>query len=899
MFRKLYEEIYGREYELRERIFRMIILVGCTLALMGIVECVIIMDVKTIIIPLLLLLAVMFVELLITFKYRKIDLAAIIVGFLIILVVFPEMFFLSGGLAGGATLWFALGLFYVFLMFSGKKLAFFLALSLIVDVATYAYGYSHPEVIAPMASKGAAYLDSLFAVIAVGLAGGAILKVQMKMFSIERAVAQKQQEELEQVSDSKNRFFASMSHEIRTPINTIVGLNEMILRESEEKETREYAQNIRSASKMLLNLVNDILDLSQIEMKKMEVIPLDYETVDLFSGLVDMIQVRLEEKNLEFFVDIDENLPAVAWGDMKRINQVILNLLTNAAKYTESGSVTLSAHMEYVEGMEELFLLKVSVADTGIGIKKEDLEYLYDAFKRVDAGKNRKVEGSGLGLSITKQLVDMMDGEITVDSIYTKGSIFTVTIPQRAVDRTAIGNVRFLSRAGQSTEEYQQSFEAPEACILIVDDNHMNSMVESKLLAATKVQIDVAGSGEQCLEMTKRKYYHVILMDYMMPELNGGETLRQLRRQENGLCRDSAVVVLSANSVGEARRIFLEEGFDGYLEKPIQGAALEAEILKFIPDDIVEYRLLPGEEQQETEIQKISRKKRKKIYITTDCVCDLPEKLLERYDIGLMYLYIKTESGRFADTWEISSENLRQYITETTSTAMADSVSVEEYENFFAEVLTQAERVIHISMAKNAGKTYGIAVTAAKGFDHVHVIDSTQISCGQGLVVLYAAKLAMEGCRASDIIQRVEKMKKRVEARYLIPTAKIFYEHGYIGEIAAKICDLFGLHPVLKMNQSKLTLTGARLGKMEGARLRFLQGHLLRKGRVNQDVIFISQVGCSVGQQEIMRNEVLRRIPFKKVIMQRSSVSVACNTGIGAVGVAYYKNMKEEVESSV
>ncbi|MDE5597061.1 MAG: fatty acid-binding protein DegV, partial [Lachnospiraceae bacterium] len=386
-------------------------------------------------------------------------------------------------------------------------------LSVAADIVTYGYAYYHPEVITPMASRAAAYIDSLFAVLAVGLAGGAILKVQMKMFENERAVAWKQQKELEEVSVSKNSFFASMSHEIRTPINTIIGLNEMIIRESSEEATKEYAANIQSASKMLLNLVNDILDLSQMEMKKMEIVPLEYKTEELFSGLINMIKVRLDEKKLDFRVDIDENLPSVLFGDMKRVSQVLLNILANAAKYTQEGSVTLTVRMEKA-GEDEISLI-VAVSDTGIGIRKEDLQNIYDAFKRVDSRKNMKVEGSGLGLSITKQFVDLMNGEITVDSIYTKGSVFTITLPQKVVEWTPIGDVKFLSRGKTVTNEYRQSFEAPEARVLIVDDNPMNSMVESKLLKATKIKIDVAESGAQCLEMTKRKYYHVILMDYM------------------------------------------------------------------------------------------------------------------------------------------------------------------------------------------------------------------------------------------------------------------------------------------------------------------------------------------------------------------------------------------------
>ncbi len=890
-WKKICEMIYGREYELRERIFRMIILIGCTLLILGIIECIGLMDVKLIVIPLVVLLIVLGVELLVTFKYRKIDVGAVIVGFLIILFVFPTMFFLSGALEGGAVVWFALGLFYVFLMFSGKRLAFFLTLSLVVDVFTYVYGYYYPQSITPMDSRAAAYMDSIFAVLAVGLAGGAILKVQMKMFETERAIARKQQEELEQISESKNSFFASMSHEIRTPINTIIGLNEMILRESREEMTKDYAENIQSASKMLLNLVNDILDLSQMEMKKMEIIPLEYKTVDLFGDLIDMIQVRLKEKKLDFLVDIDENLPTVLFGDMKRVNQVVLNILTNAAKYTREGSVTLSAHMEPLT--EDEISLKISVSDTGIGIRKEDLQHIYDSFKRADARTNLRVEGSGLGLSITKQLVDLMDGEITVDSIYTRGSDFTVTLPQKVVDKTPIGYVRFLSRSRGKTEQYRQSFEAPEARILIVDDNPMNSMVESKLLKETKINVDIAESGTQCLEMTRRKYYHVILMDYMMPEMDGMQTLKEVRRQKNGLCRDSAVIVLSANSAAEAGRQYLEEGFDGYLEKPIQGTALETEILKFLPEDIVEYRLLKSAAEEEEEIRRISRHKKRKVYITTDCVSDLPDSIIDNYDIGVIYLYIKTESGRFADTLEISSDNLIQYMTDTTSSAVSDGVSVDEYEDFYAESLTQAERIIHISMARNVGRSYEVAVAAAQGFDHVHVIDSSQISCGQALIVMYAAKLAAEGSNAGTICEKIEKMKKRIESCYMLPSAELFYQRGYTNIAVKKLCKLFNMHPVIKMNQSRMCMIGVRCGRLEGAWKRFIHLHLLRKSRISTDIVFITHAGCSVEQQELIRREILRCIPFKKVIMQRTSVSIACNAGIGTFGIAYYLNQKD------
>lgn len=886
LIHRIYHAIYRRDYELRERIFRVIILVGSTLAIMGIIECISIMDMKVIVLPLALLLTVLGIALLATFKFRKLDFAAFVVGILIIMVIFPAMFFLSGGLEGGAVVWFSLGLLYIFLMFSGKKLIFFLILSLAVDIFTYVFGYYHPELIVPMDSRAAAYTDSIFAMLAVGLAGGLILKVQTRIFEIEREIAQRQQKELEEISESKNSFFASMSHEIRTPINTIIGLNEMILRESGEEMTKEYARNIGSASKMLLSLVNDVLDLSQMEMKKMEIIPMEYQTVELFGNLIDMIQVRLKEKKLEFLMDIDENLPAVLFGDMKRINQVVLNILTNAAKYTEEGSVTLSVHMD--AGAEGEGLLKISVSDTGIGIRKEDLEHIYDSFLRADAWKNRKVEGSGLGLSITKQLVDLMNGEITVDSIYTKGSVFTVSLPQKIVDRTPIGYVKFLSRNREKTDEYRRSFEAPEARVLLVDDNPMNALVESGLLKETKVEIDIAGSGAECLEMTKRKFYHVILMDYMMPEMDGVQTMRQLRRQENGLCRDSAVIVLSANTKAEFRSQCMEDGFDDYLEKPIQGMALENAILKFLPEDIIEYRLLKTVEGEGEEIQRISGHKKRKVYITTDCVSDLPNKLTDQYDIGMIYLYIKTESGRFADILEISSDNLIQYMTATTSNAVSDDISVNEYEDFYADALTQAEQVIHISMAAHVGKSYETAVTAAKGFDHVKVIDSEQISGGQALIVLYAGKLAMEGHTAAEICRLVERIKKEMDSHYMLPSAEIFHQRGHLNDISAGVCRLFGLHPEMTLEQGRMRMNGVRCGRMEGAWKRFIHWHLRHKGKISTDIVYITHAGCSVEQLELIRREVLRCVPFEKVIIQRTSVSIACNSGIGTFGMAYY-----------
>ena len=889
MLKKLYNMALPRDLELRERLFRVILLVGGLVSLVSTVVCIILMDFDVILIPMTLLLATMGISMIATFKYRKFELSAIIVEFIISFIFFPTMFFFSGGVESGAMVWLALGLIYVFVMFSGKKMVLFIVLSFVIDIGTYVVAYHCPDYIVPMESRAAIYMDSLLAVLLTSVALGVILKFQIKMFEEERAVTLAQKEEIEKISASKNVFFANMSHEIRTPINTIIGLNEMILREEASEAVKEYAGNIQMASKMLLNLVNDILDLSQMEMKKMEISPGNYKMEELFEELVDIVQVQMEEKKLEFILDIDQNLPSVLYGDEKRIKQIVLNILSNAVKYTKTGSVTLAARSEHVE--PDKISLQISVTDTGIGIRKEDLEYLFDYFRRVDEKNNVRIEGSGLGLSITKQLVDLMGGEITVDSIYTKGSVFTVIFEQKIIDKKPMGNIDFLEKNDYGAKHrYKRSFEAPEARVLIVDDYEMNAVIASKLLSQTKVQVDIAKSGEECLQKTKQKYYHVILMDHMMPKMDGAETLKELRKQKNGLCKESAVIVLTASSYGEARHLYEENGFDGYLEKPFESAKLEAEILKNLPEDIIEYRLEPKTyKQDKNKIQQMSGRKRKTVCITSDCVCDLPEELLEKYDIQLMYFYIRTDKGRFADTREIDSDNLSRYLSSNGSEAVVDTASVEEYEEFFAGALTQAQHVIHIGAASHVGKSYEIAANAAKGFDHVKVIDSGQISGGLGLIVLHAAKLAMQGRNRQEICAAIKKI--RIDNTFLMPTAGIFYQMGYTNKVTESICNVFQLHPVLTMHQSKLIIIGTRIGNIETSWKHYIQYHLWPKRKVSTEAVIITHVSCSVKQLELIREEVLRCIPFDKVIIQKASCSNACNLGAGTISIAYYQKI--------
>ena len=381
-------------------------------------------------------------------------------------------------------------------------------------------------------------------------------------------------------SESKANFLANMSHEIRTPINTVIGMNEMILRENKDAAIQEYARNAQSASKMLLGIVNDILDISKIEAGKLQIVESQYSLPSMLRDVALGIEVRAKQKNLEWKLDIDETMPSVLKGDDIRIKQVLNNLLSNAVKYTDAGTVTLEA-----KGIREdnRFILKLAVTDTGMGIRQEDMDGLFDTFRRLELKKNRYVEGTGLGLSITKQLVEQMNGSIDVTSEFGKGSCFTVHIPQEIVEQTAMGALEKgasdLMVKGQEEAEF---FCAPNAKVLVVDDNKMNLKVIQALLKRSQVQLDMATGGNECLEMTKKKKYDLILMDHMMPEPDGVQTLHMMRNDKKNANYTTNVVVLTANAVGDAEADYRKKGFSDYLAKPVETDKLEKILIKYL-----------------------------------------------------------------------------------------------------------------------------------------------------------------------------------------------------------------------------------------------------------------------------------------------------------------------------
>ena len=391
---------------------------------------------------------------------------------------------------------------------------------------------------------------------------------------------------VEKAENARDIFLANMSHELRTPINTILGLNELILRESQEEAVKEYARDIRQAGNILLALVSDILDFSKLEADKMELTEGIYDVSSLLNDLINSISVQQRRKKLDLVLEIAQDVPYKLFGDEIHIRQIIGNLLSNAVRYTEKGKITL--HLSWKEVTKDSIEIYVIVKDTGIGIKDEDIPKLFKAFQRMDSTIRSKDDRTGLGLAITQRLTEMMGGKLEVQSVYGKGSAFSFKIIQKVVDREPLGDFEKQYRESlRSIEDYHEKFIAPMGRILIVDDNAMNLAVAQGLLKGTRLQIDVAASGEECLELIKRKTYHLICMDHMMPVMDGVQTLHAIRALEGNPSRDIPVIALTANAVAGARELYLKEGFQDYLTKPIDADKFENMLIEYLPDNVV------------------------------------------------------------------------------------------------------------------------------------------------------------------------------------------------------------------------------------------------------------------------------------------------------------------------
>ncbi len=890
MFRKWLEIIFDHKISLRERMFRLV--TGISMVALVFILVLGRSGVNLFILP--LSLAYIYIAAKISIKKECINAgaAAIVV---LLLLLYPVVFFTGGGLYGGVPEWFVLCFIYISITLEGRRKGVFFLLCIVETVICYYLAYHYPDLVMPN-TMAQAYFDSARSVILVGFLTSILLLFQNYLYEEENKLTKSQKKEIEELNQAENHFFSSMSHEIRTPINTIIGLNEMILRGDISDEVAENARNIQGASKMLLTLINDILDLSKIKSGKMEIVNVSYETGELFSEIVNMIWIKAREKGLEFRLQVDPSMPSMLCGDEVRIKQVLINLLNNAVKYTKEGSVTLSVRCERV-GVNRVRVW-YSVEDTGQGVKKENIPYIFDAFKRVDEKKNRHIEGTGLGLSIVKQLVELMGGEISVNSVYMNGSTFLVTLEQDIISERELGTFTLTSRMKvHEGEQYRHSFEAPGAHVLVVDDNEMNLMVVRKLLSDTKVQIDTASSGAECLRLTQYQHYDCILMDHLMPEMDGIECLHALHSQPGGLCQDVPVIALTANAGSDNQQIYRKEGFSGYLPKPISGALLEAAVLSILPKELVALSETASQSEIGKDVLIFEQAKRISLMVTTDSVCDLPESLKREFGISICPYYICTEQGRFLDESELMADELLAHMAEGRK-GVSQPPDVQDYERFFAQKLTEAQNVIHITMAKHVSDGYQNALEAAKSFENVTVIDSGHLSSSMGLSVLYAAHMAENHASRDEIVKTVKKLRRYISSAFIIDSTHMMCKSGQISKRVQVMCDALLLHPVIVLRKSRMTVSSMEMGSFYHVIKGYVRKKLANPRGIDRRILFITYAGMDEESLQYIQELVRQYCPFERVYLQKASSAIASNCGPGSFGLLFMRRNEASISYS-
>ena len=829
--------------------------------------------------------AVGVVILIILVRMDKIKVAKIAIALVLVLFLRPAAFFTKGGVDNGTMVMMLLGSYYLIMVLDGvfRIVICLIDTSLLVTCGVIAY--HHPEYLTAYYRKSN-YTNSFVQYI-IGLVVLTILiSFWTRILQKETRLAEEKTKELEELNRSQNRFFSSMSHEIRTPINTVLGLNEIILRQEDaSEEIKKDARNIQGAGRLLLALINDILDVSKIEAGKMDIVPVDYNVSSLLSEIVNMIWLKAEEKGLKFEVDIDPGVPEVLFGDEVRIKQILINLLNNAVKYTKEGSVSL--HMECETGDGRDALLKINVSDTGMGIKPDALPHLFDTFQRVDEEKNRYIEGTGLGLSIVKQLVELMEGEITVNSVYGQGSIFSVTLKQGISSDNRIGDISISgigSMAGQ--EKFQHSFHAPDARILIVDDNEMNLQVEEKLLDGTGMVVDLAMSGAEALKKTLQFRYDVIFMDHLMPEMDGIDCFENIRSQKGGLNQNTPVVVLTANAGGENIELYNNTGFDGYLVKPVSGRQLEDMLMVHLPAEKV--ISIAGSEMTGSRLNTASGyTKKKPVIIATSTMSDLPQNIVKELQISIIPYTVITNEGVFYDNIDIDSEELVRYMADKTKMADSEPPTEEALTAFFAGELMKAHHLIYITLTTGSSREYGRAVRAAESFENVTIVNSEMLSSATGILVMIAARLAQQGLPVEKIVSELEEAKQYIRCSFVIKSTDIMARRDRISPMMNSLLNALWLRPFLRMKKDKLGVGGLLFGSDRNCYGKYMDHALPATVFPDTSFIFITYAGMSEEELMWVEKKVRERVDFDNIIFQKASAGISSNCGEGTFGLLY------------
>ncbi len=514
---------------------------------------------------------------------NRYELCYTITVFVIFIVAFTFIFFFGGGYHGAMPFFFIFAVVFTIYMIQGLKAIVIAVIELIYYTGLCTLAYLFPETVSINNSDIYNFTEVLVGYLSVSIMLGSTMFIQFKMYNKQNKELEAANNEAIKLNKAKSSFLANMSHEIRTPINVMLGMNEMILRESESIKIKNYSANIKGAGKILMQLINNVLDVSKIESGKFSLINEEYKTHNLIKELSMIGEEQASNYGLSFNTEVDSSLPSVLIGDFVHLTQIIVNFLGNAAKYTKEGNITLKVSKKQGRELDEI-LLVVSVIDTGLGIKKENINKLFEAFTRGERDPNEYIEGTGLGLSIAKSLAELMGGQVSVESEWGVGSTFTLEVIQRVLDTTPIERDSMLFWKIDDLEESRVTFIAPNVRVLVVDDNKENLQVIRLLLSNTLMDIETAESGLKSIEMVDSKKYDVILMDYMMPDINGIDTLRQLKRNPSF---NIPVVALTANIVSGTKEKLLKEGFVKYISKPILWEVLEDTLISLLPKDKV------------------------------------------------------------------------------------------------------------------------------------------------------------------------------------------------------------------------------------------------------------------------------------------------------------------------
>ncbi|WP_051204714.1 DegV family protein [Butyrivibrio sp. VCD2006] len=885
IIRNLIDTIKDPEREITERIYLVLSIVSEIMVFIALIGDFIIQEnpyeIAAIIGTLIFVPSIMFISL----RINKIMAAIKITVVGLVFIILPSLYIFGGGVQGGGFLWIIFTFTYAGLVLKGTWRKTMLFLIILESVCCYLIEYYYPGLMYQH-SRGHFLFDSFMSVILVGFICFIMTLLQNIFFRDENARARAAADKAEELTKSQNRFFSSMSHEIRTPINSILGLNELILRDdTASDEIIMDSVGIQGSGKMLLALINDILDFSKMEAGSMAIVPVDYRIGDMLSEIVNMVWLKAHEKGIKLSVSIDPKVPSVLYGDEVRLKQIIINLLNNAVKYTGAGSIDL--HIESELKDEKNVELSISISDTGMGIKKEVIPFLFDAFKRVDEEKNRYIEGTGLGLSIVKQLVELMGGTITVNSVYGEGSTFTVVLNQGISDSSEIGELNIHNQSTVKRDAYEASFRAPEARILIVDDNVMNLEVEAKLLSDTDIKIDMATSGNEALELDLKYRYDVIFMDHLMPEMDGIECLVKIRNHDGGMNRTTPIIVLTANAGSDNRELYNRSGFEGYLVKPVSGEALESTLIKYIPEE----KLILNTNKVMTLREDINAVAgytgKAPVIITSSSMCDLPNSIIKKLRIPIIPFRIRTDEGVFKDGIQMGADELIRYLSRGKNATSAPP-DEQTYTDFFAEGLKKAHHLIHISLTTSMSDEYTIASEAAKSFDNVTVINSGCISSSVGLLVLIAYKLSQINDNVDEIVDELEMVKQRLKCSFVIKTTEFMARKGLISAGIDHIARSLNLHPCLTISHDKSRISGIWVGNTRRAYKRYISAAIPVDIIPDPELIFITYADIPKETLMWIKEEISRHAYFENVVFKQASAAISSNCGPGSFGILYF-----------